>query len=69
MRTDSLRVSSEFQRAALDYIKEHFGEKYVLETPRVYKSKATAQDAHEAIRPTNTARTVENSQISHKRPI
>ncbi|NLM56032.1 MAG: type I DNA topoisomerase [Clostridiales bacterium] len=55
MRTDSLRVSSEFQRAALDYIKERFGEKYVPETPRVYKTKATAQDAHEAIRPTNTA--------------
>ena len=60
MRTDSLRVSSEFQRAALDYIKEHFGENTYRDA-RVYKSKATAQDAHEAIRPTNT--TLEPSKI------
>ncbi len=53
MRTDSLRVSAEAQTAAKDYILERYGEKYYPEQPRVYKSRATAQDAHEAIRPSN----------------
>jgi DNA topoisomerase-1 len=51
MRTDSLRVSNEAQKAALDYIKTSFGDKYLPEKPRFYKSKGNAQDAHEAIRP------------------
>jgi len=51
MRTDSLRISAEAQAAAKDYIIEKFGEKYYPKTTRVYKSKANAQDAHEAIRP------------------
>jgi len=55
MRTDSLRVSGEAQSAALAYIREKYGEKYCPDTPRVYKTKANAQDAHEAIRPTNIA--------------
>ncbi len=53
MRTDSLRISTEAQNAARSYIIEKFGEKYYPETPRVYKSRASAQDAHEAIRPSN----------------
>ena len=53
MRTDSLRVSTSSQEAALALIGELYSEKYVPETPRVYKSKADAQDAHEAIRPAN----------------
>ncbi len=53
MRTDSLRISSEASAAALSYIQEHFGSQYVPGRPRVYKSRAAAQDAHEAIRPTN----------------
>lgn len=53
MRTDSLRIASEAQNAAREYIVEKFGEKYCPETPRVYKSKASAQDAHEAIRPSS----------------
>ena len=52
MRTDSLRVSEEAISAAADYVKERWGEKYLPETPRHYKSRADAQDGHEAIRPT-----------------
>ncbi len=52
MRTDSLRVSEEAQSAALTYIAGKYGDKYCPATPRTYKVKAGAQDAHEAIRPT-----------------
>ncbi|MBE6602213.1 MAG: type I DNA topoisomerase [Ruminococcaceae bacterium] len=51
MRTDSVRISADAQEAARGYIQEKYGEEYCPETPRVYKSKAGAQDAHEAIRP------------------
>lgn len=51
MRTDSLRVSSVAQSAAADLIRETYGADYLPKTPRVYKAKAGAQDAHEAIRP------------------
>ena len=52
MRTDSLRISEEAQGAALAYIAGKYGEQYCPATPRTYKVKASAQDAHEAIRPT-----------------
>ena len=55
MRTDSIRVSTVAQEAALDLIKQNFGEEYLPETTRIYRSKANAQDAHEAIRPSNVA--------------
>ena len=51
MRTDSLRVSADAQAAAATLIKEKYGDHYYPETPRVYRTRATAQDAHEAIRP------------------
>ena len=51
MRTDSLRVSADAQAAAESLIREKYGDSYYPETPRVYKTRATAQDAHEAIRP------------------
>lgn len=51
MRTDSLRISSEAQKSAAEFIRDKYGEKYCPKTPRNYKSKAGAQDAHEAIRP------------------
>ncbi len=51
MRTDSLRVSAEAQEAAARFIRVKYGESFYPETPRVYKTRATAQDAHEAIRP------------------
>ena len=52
MRTDSLRISEEAQRSALAYIAGKYGDQYCPATPRTYKVKAGAQDAHEAIRPT-----------------
>lgn len=52
MRTDSLRISVEAGAAALSFISANFGEKYAPKKQRVYKSKNSAQDAHEAIRPT-----------------
>jgi DNA topoisomerase-1 len=51
MRTDSLRISEEAIASARDYIKESFGDKYLPSKPRVFKTKANAQDGHEAIRP------------------
>lgn len=57
MRTDSLRISEEARAAGNDYIKSTYGEKYLPEKPRYYKVKKGAQDAHEAIRPTNPALT------------
>lgn len=53
MRTDSLRISAEAQTAARDYILAAFGEEYYPATPRVYKTRGDAQDAHEAIRPSD----------------
>ncbi len=53
MRTDSLRIAAEAQNAAKDYIITKFGEEYYPQSTRVYKSKANAQDAHEAIRPSS----------------
>lgn len=53
MRTDSVRISSEVQAATLDFIKDKYGAKYVPSEPRIFKAKAGAQDAHEAIRPVN----------------
>lgn len=53
MRTDSLRISLDAQTQAREHIIEKFGDKYYPETPRVFKSKANAQDAHEAVRPSN----------------
>ncbi|MBQ7069812.1 MAG: type I DNA topoisomerase [Ruminococcus sp.] len=53
MRTDSQRVSDEAKAAAADFIKKNYGDKYIPEKPRNFKSKGSAQDAHEAIRPTH----------------
>ena len=51
MRTDSVRIAKEAQDAALKLIRETYGEQYAPAKPNFYKSKANAQDAHEAIRP------------------
>nr|MBQ4318127.1 type I DNA topoisomerase [Clostridia bacterium] len=51
MRTDSLRISNEAADAAQAFIKDKYGDQYYPQTRRVYKTKAEAQDAHEAIRP------------------
>ena len=64
MRTDSLRISEESRAAANDYIKNTFGEEYLPEKPRYFKTKANAQDGHEAIRPTMMAITPEVAKAS-----
>ena len=53
MRTDSLRISQEAQNSAREYVEAKFGKEYIPDKPRVYKTKSNAQDAHEAIRPSN----------------
>ena len=57
IRTDSVRVSEEALEAVRGYIAANFQEKYLPEKPNVYKGRANSQDAHEAIRPTDIART------------
>jgi DNA topoisomerase-1 len=59
MRTDSFRVSGDAQQWARELIIERFGKDYVPENPPQYKSKKTAQEAHEAIRPTYPDKTPE----------
>ena len=53
MRTDSTNLSSDAIGAAREFIEKQFGAAYVPEQPNVYASKAAAQEAHEAIRPSN----------------
>ncbi len=57
MRTDSTRVSNTALEAVRAYIKDHYDSDYLPETPNTYKNKKGAQDAHEAIRPTDLNRT------------
>ncbi len=60
IRTDSTRVSNEARTEARNYIKERFGSEYVPRQPNVYKSRKSAQDAHESIRPTSVYRRPED---------
>ena len=53
MRTDSLRISEEARYSAGKFIAEKFGNAYLPSKPRYFKTKNGAQDAHEAIRPTD----------------
>ena len=53
MRTDSLRLSDEATAAAAAYIQKRYGAEFYPGKPRVFKTKGAAQDAHEAIRPSN----------------
>ncbi|NCC86554.1 MAG: type I DNA topoisomerase [Clostridia bacterium] len=64
MRTDSLRISEEAREQAKDFILETYGEKYLPEKPRAFKSRSNAQDAHEAIRPTTISLTPEKVKAS-----
>ncbi len=58
-RTDSFNLSTQFVFRAKDYITATFGAEFALEKPRGYRTKsASAQEAHEAIRPTRVDRTV-----------
>lgn len=55
MRTDSLRISDSAKESAEEYIRSEYGEQYIPNASREYKTGNNAQDAHEAIRPTNIA--------------
>lgn len=64
-RTDSVNLSPVFLAAAKKFLEKNYGPKYSLEKPRVYKTKSRlAQEAHEAIRPTNISN--QPSAISHQ---
>ena len=60
MRTDSTRLSAQAVEAAREFIPGHFGADYLPEKARLYAPASAAQDAHEAIRPTEVARTPES---------
>ena len=66
MRTDSLRIADEAAQAAKEFIASTYGEQYVCPTKRSYKTKSAtaAQDAHEAVRPTNPAFTPDEADKS-----
>ncbi|MBP3697108.1 MAG: type I DNA topoisomerase [Clostridia bacterium] len=64
MRTDSLRISEEARAAATGYIAQAFGSEYLPEKPVYYKSRANAQDGHEAIRPSVPSLTPEQVKDS-----
>ena len=72
-RTDSFNLSSKFVFKAKDYIEAKYGKEYALEKPRGYRTKSrTAQEAHEAIRPTyldglSKIRTVKGLTANHKK--
>ncbi|MEK7464783.1 MAG: type I DNA topoisomerase [Patescibacteria group bacterium] len=61
MRTDSLNLSEDSLREATGFIRKEIGQNYTLPSPRRFKTKSKgAQEAHEAIRPTDPARTPES---------
>lgn len=53
MRTDSTRINDDMIQAAREFVAANYGEAYIPPKPRVYKTKQSSQDAHEAIRPTS----------------
>ena len=59
MRTDSVRISAEAITSVREVISDIYGEKYLPAKPRFFKTKASAQDAHEAIRPSHVENTPE----------
>ncbi len=59
MRTDSVNIAEEARKNAKEFITKAFGENFVPIKPNRYKSKQSAQEAHEAIRPTDISLTPE----------
>ncbi|OQA25415.1 MAG: DNA topoisomerase 1 [Verrucomicrobia bacterium ADurb.Bin345] len=57
MRTDSFNISREAQSACREFIHNNFGDEFLPGQPNFYRSRASAQEAHEAIRPTDVTRT------------
>lgn len=60
IRTDSVRIAPEAQAKAKKFISSKYGEEYIVKTPRNFKNKKDAQDAHEAIRPISLDRKPED---------
>ena len=60
MRTDSVNIAKEAQISCRNFIEANYGKEYVPASFNVYKSKGSAQEAHEAIRPTDVRRTPES---------
>ncbi|QQR80474.1 MAG: type I DNA topoisomerase [Deltaproteobacteria bacterium] len=60
MRTDSVRVSNDAIAEARDLVLQNWGKEFLPTSPNVFKTKKSAQDAHEAIRPTAASRTPES---------
>ena len=64
MRTDSLRISEEARAAADAYVRRIYGDKYMPDKPRYFKSRSNAQDGHEAIRPSSVELTPDSIKSS-----
>jgi len=65
MRTDSFNLSNQSISSIRDYISKEFGKEYIPSTPRIYKSKSkVAQEAHEAIRPTDITKRGDSLNIT-----
>lgn len=62
MRTDSVRIAPEAIEEARQYIKQHYGKDYIPDEIKQYSTQKSAQDAHEAIRPTNVEHSPEKLQ-------
>ncbi len=60
MRTDSFSIAQEAREQAQAFIQKEHGPEFLPETPNVFRSRSSAQEAHEAIRPTDPARTPES---------
>ena len=64
MRTDSLRISEEARAQVDSFVRSTYGDKYMPEKPRYFKSRSNAQDGHEAIRPSSVELTPERVKNS-----
>lgn len=62
MRTDSFSIAQEAREQARDFIQQTHGPEFLPETPNVFRNRSGSQDAHEAIRPTDPARTPDSLQ-------
>ena len=61
-RTDAVRVAAEALRAVRELIPQRFGTSFLPAEPRTYKAKKSAQEAHEAIRPTAPPSTIRRNR-------
>ena len=66
MRTDSLRISEQATNACREYLNQNFDKSFIPKAPIQYKTKSNAQDAHEAIRPTDVTITPQIAKQSLK---